>query len=285
MNQLILIGQEANTFSIQVDGTVVAQSESVAGLLAAAQQREVNPLDLDTGASVRFDLSLSAHASVLAALHPAPELLDQLYDQWEAAGEPNDFGLDQPPKIETGVTVDDEPWGWIYIPGRDEWQLIPVRSSKPIFELVLAFEGASMTSGVVFDTGLRRWPTSHGLSWYLNPDDGESRLEVLYEVEDWEDVVLAAVEFDTWPWCPRGNHPIEDDVEDDVDGDADEDDGWVIRFDMDDSVFSERFIGEALTKIWTPCQRHAKDEDLSISVDGRTWSWNGSTWVPDSTSE
>jgi hypothetical protein len=276
MDKHIRIGREGDNLRVQVDGAVVVEAPCVAGLLSATRDAAVNPLDLDMGTSVAFDLPRSARADLLAALHPASDLLDQLYDQWETAGEPSEFEQEEPPKIETGVTVDDEPWGWIYISKQDEWQLIPVASSKSLFELVLAFEGASMTCGVVFDTGVRRWPTNHGVSWYLEPDDGESKLEVLYEVKNWEDVVWNAVEFDTWPWCPRGNHPVEDDPED---ADLDEDDGWTIRFDVDDSIFSERFIGEALTKIWKPCQRHANDQDLSVSVDRRTWTWSGSRWV------
>jgi hypothetical protein len=282
MNRHILIGRGANNLSIQVDGTLAVESESVDALLDEAQRGAVSPLSLRTRDSVQLHLHRSERASVLAALHPVSELMDQLYDQWEAAGEPSDFESEEPPKIETGVTVDDEPWSWIYLPGQDAWQQIPVGESKPTFELVLSFEGASMTSGVVFDTGIRSWSTNHGVSWYLNPDDGVRELNVLYEVEDWERVVWDAVASDTWPWCPRGNHLSGDDPEED---DQDRDDGWVIRFDVDDSMFSDRFIGKALTKIWTPCERHSTEEGLSISAGQRTWSWNGSTWVPDSTSE
>lgn len=266
---------------IEVNDRVVVVARTVPELIEAAHiSQDQDPFVLDKAASVRLDLERAQRAALLPEFTPAKVLQEQLYDAWESAGEPSAFDLDDAPPIETGVTVDGQPWGWLYVVSDDVWQLIPTTPSDVIFDLTVSFDGATMTSGMVFDAGVRRWPSDHGMSWYENPDNGDHDFSVLYEVDDWEGPVLEAITFDSWPWCPMNNHPSTPDFDEEQYADA-EDEGWTAHLDLDDSIFSEEFIGSALQQIWVPCKVHV-GENLTLNEVGRSWSWTGSTWIPKS---
>jgi hypothetical protein len=282
MAQFLHVTREDGVVRLRLDESVILESETTTELVEKAHALgDSAPLELEMDTSVRLSLRGPDRAVLLAALHPVSDLVDELYDQWEAAGEPSSFEFDEPPSIETGVNVDDERWGWMYLLADDQWQLIPQGTSQTIFDLTVGFDGASMTSGMVFDTGLRRWPTNHGVSWYVNPDGGDSSLNVLYEIQDWESVVLDLIGFESWPWCTRNNHPYIRDHDEEEYKDA-EDEGWSASLDLDDSLFSDEFIGNALQRIWVPCKLHREEDDLSIFAVGRRWLWTGTTWVPES---
>jgi hypothetical protein len=106
----VTIRRERDEFQVLVSGLATVQSADIEHLIAAASDLgKDNPLLLDRDVDLVLDLPLSDKAAALAVVSAAStqvELVarrDEIFDgiDWEA--EP----------IDTGNTVDGQPWGWL----------------------------------------------------------------------------------------------------------------------------------------------------------------------------
>jgi hypothetical protein len=226
-----------------------------------------------------LELPRTEKATVLEAVREHSALTDELWERDEDLD--GDYARTEArPAIETGILVDEQPWGWLFLMSEDStvtdidgrWQLVPAGPSEKILTAGASFWG-SMVSGPYKDIGIRRWSDLAAVSWY-EVDEGPTSMWVDYEVEDWDKLFLDAFSgfFDgqygpEGPFCPACERTKD----------------WTAYINAD-PMFADELVGEAMTEIYFPCAEH-KDEFrysevlLVKQVAGHDWRWTGSSWA------
>jgi hypothetical protein len=266
---------------LSVGDRIVAAGADISMLVEAANALgDSDPLLLRASASLRLDLPRAEKAMVLEAVWEHSTLTDEL---WERDAELDDnYGRTEArPAIETGILVDGQPWGWLFLVSEDSippdidgrWQLIPAGPSETILTAGASFWG-NMVSGPYKDIGIRRWSDLAAVSWY-EVDEGPTSMWVDYEVEDWDKLFLDAFSdfFDVrhgpagafCPACEGTNY-------------------WTAYINAD-PMFSDELVGRAMTEIYSPCAEHKdasrySDVVFVEQVAGHDWRWTGSSWTP-----
>jgi hypothetical protein len=274
----ITVAHDGDQVRILVGDRVVVTGADISALVEAANALgDSDPLLLRAGASLRLDLPRAEKASVLEAVWEHSNLTAEL---WERDAElDEDYGRTEVrPAIETGIFVDGQPWGWLFLMSEDSvpadidgrWQLVPAGPSETILTAGASFWG-SMVSGPYKDIGIRRWSDLAAVSWY-EVDEGPTSMWVDYEVEDWDKLFLDAFSgfFDGQygpdrPFCPACEVTKD----------------WAMYIDAD-PMFSDELIGEAMTELYGPCAEHRDMVDVLIvrEIAGHDWRWTGTSWTP-----
>ncbi len=277
----ITVAHDGDQVRILVDDRVVVTGADISTLVEAANALgDSDPLLLRAGASLRLDLSRAEKATVLEAVWEHSTLTDELLER--DAELDDDYGRTEArPAIETGILVDGQPWGWLFLMSEDStvtdvdgrWQLVPDGPSETILTAGASFWG-SMVSGPYKDIGIRRWSDLAAVSWY-EIDDGPTSMWMDYEVEDWDKLLLDAFSgfFDgqygpEGPLCPACGQTKD----------------WTAYIHAD-PMFVDDLVGQALTEIYFPCAEHKDEfrysEVLFVKqVAGHDWRWTGSSWTP-----
>jgi hypothetical protein len=253
----VTIRREAEEFQVLVRGVAAVQSADIEHLIAAASDLGMdNPLLLDRDVDLVLDLPLPDKAAVLAVVSEAASIQGELVAGRDEILDGADWEVEP---IDTGNTVDGQPWGWFSPDGGAVFRLVPTAPSEAILGARASWIGAGMSTSL--EVGVRSFDHSVAISWYSH-EDGETKIWIDYEVEGWDAVMTRALRsmFDH-SICPA----------------CEESEPWSITV-RADAMFSVQALGDALTGIWCPCSQH-RESGATLNEASRDWKWSDTTWV------
>ena len=214
---------------------------------------------IDPEAHIR--LGIAGNWSELAAMVPSDSTLaaiDEAFDDWS---DDNDGIYEEAVPLDLGVTVDDEPWGWLPVwedrsdgDNIDSWRLVPLDIQDRLEPLAhaSAWMSASMTGGV-YTAQIDHCPILW-LEWWRLDDMGVTHLEIGYGPADATlaerpaEALFGQI-FDGWiRFCP-----------------CCDDQGWVLSLDS-----------EGYKRAYQTCELHRSG--CSFRSDNQTVRWTGTDW-------
>jgi hypothetical protein len=272
----ITVTRDGDQVRITVGDQVVATGPDVPTLVDAAHALgESDPLKLRAGARLVLDLSAAEKGAVLDQVREHNTLTDELRERDEELAYP----FQEKPPLETGTSVDGQPWGWLHVfrdaptygPNENSWRLIPTWDADPVLK-VYAECNAGMTGGPLSEIGIRRWESLAAVFWSDVFEGGPRDLWVEYQIEDWNRVLL-----DATAWLFDGNYGPDGPLcPACVPNDYFDIRLWV------DPIFSDELIGQAVANLYRPCAEDTNSPDALFVRDlaGHDWRWIGESWMP-----
>jgi hypothetical protein len=252
-----LVVSEASDGSVSILSAGKVNRESAAAAIDAAHTMgDQDPLRLQSGQSVSFEVSAATRLLLLPELAPVEELFEKLDDLYGSDGTGGPEGWGDSTTIDEGNFIDGAPWSWVHT--LDAWNLVPAGEGDNIAYCSME-QTMSMVSGANV-SGLRRWDDV-AVIWYRDDNEGLTWSPIDYGVTDWDAELLRLVggTFEI-PGCPCC------------------DDGVIITIDIDES-FGLDVRTKIVGIVFEPCVAHGSDCVLTNTL-GVDWRWNGTAWTP-----
>jgi hypothetical protein len=252
----VVVDQRGSTFAISRNGSPpLVDGATIAELIAKADKVHPSPLSLGRGTSVTFDIPGESRAKILEAFAPPDSEFDALVE----TAEEMDFPFEDVDPIDVGIHIDGNRWGWAPLDNSySAFGLSPIGESDLVADFN-AWMSASMT-GVVLDSGARRWGDI-ALQW-LSDDSDVSWQKMIYNVDDWTELLDSIVLLDGLELCPACE--------------SDEPSGWVLNLTVS-PIYSSETLGRVIANVWRPCEAH-RGMDCPLEFASLKWKWGDGVW-------